>query len=388
MNINVEFFSEEVMENLITCLNYKMDQVIFFGHQDIMTPDRMHTVRMALRNICGIKDVKYIQLSNKELDWVVGRIEREIVKQIEQSNQCFFDLTGGESLVMVAMGILSTRYETHMHCYDMQTGELKVFDKENALTIRELAKEQKIKLTLDDVIEMRGGIITHHQQKFSDKVLRNPEFKNDFLKIWNMALEDARQWNFLTGVFRRLANVIDNKLTVTVTPTEFENVVMQSGAESVKKIIALMYRLCELDLLEHLTNNQDMVRFKYKNEAVKECLLDAGSALELHTYYERKESGQYADCRVGVHIDWDGDIRGPEEDVENEIDVLLLKDHIPVFISCKNGRVNQMALYELETVARRFGGKYMQKELVASQQISEPYENRAKEMGIQITYVK
>ena len=34
---------------------------------------------------------------------------------------------------------------------------------------------------------------------------------------------------------------------------------------------------------------------------------------------------------------------------------------VPVFISCKNGDVKKEALYELETVANRFGGKYAKK---------------------------
>ena len=38
--------------------------------------------------------------------------------------------------------------------------------------------------------------------------------------------------------------------------------------------------------------------------------------------------------------------------------ILLCLSYIPTFISCKNGNVDQMALYEIETVANRFGGKY------------------------------
>ena len=56
------------------------------------------------------------------------------------------------------------------------------------------------------------------------------------------------------------------------------------------------------------------------------------------------------DCLVGVHIDWDGTIHGGwGRDTVNEIDVLALKGYIPTFISCKNGNVDQMALYKKST---------------------------------------
>ena len=68
---------------------------------------------------------------------------------------------------------------------------------------------------------------------------------------------------------------------------------------------------------------------------------------------------------MGVHIDWDGIIKKPGEDVLNEIDVLSIKGNIPTFISCKSGKLESEvalhALYEFDTVASRFGGKYSKK---------------------------
>ena len=130
------------------------------------------------------------------------------------------------------------------------------------------------------------------------------------------------------------------------------------------------------------------MKVQNKNNMIRDCLLDAGCLLELHTYYERRNTGKYSDCRVGVHIDWDGIINSYEVDVENEIDVMLLEGKTPIFISCKNGKVNQMALYELDAVAGRFGGKYVKKELAATQQISQGYVKRAEEMSIKITMME
>jgi hypothetical protein len=99
------------------------------------------------------------------------------------------------------------------------------------------------------------------------------------------------------------------------------------------------------------------------------------------------------DVMVGAHLDWDGVIHTTiGEDVLNEIDVLAVKDGVPTFISCKAGRLNAEkklhALYELETVAYRFGGKYAKKELVTVFPIEGNYAIRAKEMGIKLTVLK
>lgn len=42
------------------------------------------------------------------------------------------------------------------------------------------------------------------------------------------------------------------------------------------------------------------------------------------------------------------------------------------------------ALYELETVASRFGGKYAKKVLVTANELGDAYMERAKEMGIEV----
>lgn len=72
----------------------------------------------------------------------------------------------------------------------------------------------------------------------------------------------------------------------------------------------------------------------------------------------------------------------------NEIDVLTLTGNIPTFISCKSGRMDGYqalhVLYELETVTRKFGGRYARKVLVLCSSLNEVYHSRADEMGIEV----
>lgn len=72
--------------------------------------------------------------------------------------------------------------------------------------------------------------------------------------------------------------------------------------------------------------------------------------------------------------------------VRNELDVIAVKDSVPICISCKDSdKYNEMALNELNVYANKIGGKNAYKILVATKEpIKEPVKMRAKEMGIHL----
>lgn len=111
--------------------------------------------------------------------------------------------------------------------------------------------------------------------------------------------------------------------------------------------------------------------------------------MEMYAFLKERYENDVDDCRVGVHIDWDGIMhKSAGKDVLNEIDIMSIKNNLPTFISCKIGNVDQMALYELETVANRFGGKYAKKVLVIAKDMASGHALRAEEMGIEVRLLK
>lgn len=381
MNVNIEFFVLDPIENLITCLNFKMDKVIYFGHSDIMIPDRQKHTERILREVCGVKEVEFHVVSQRNLQSVVERMT-EVLKR-EQKNNCFFDLTGSEELLAVAMGILSREYRTPMHLYDVERGRLHMLNKWEVPGIEETLEGRKIPLTLDEIIGFRGGKICYKHQKMYKSNLDDGTFESLVEKMWDLAKDAPEKWNAVSSVFKDCTRYETDILNVSVNMGKLKTMVAgRRDLQSVGDFTNYLERMQQIGILTGLQVTKDQVNYRYSSENMRECLLDAGCLLELRTYYNRKNTGRYSDCRVGVHIDWDGIFQGPGQDVENEIDVMLLEGNVPTFISCKNGKVDQMALYELDTVAGRFGGKYVHKELVASQRIAGGYLRRAEEMGI------
>lgn len=384
MNVNIEFFDSEPLENLITCLNFKMDKVIFFGHSDTMTDDRMKDTRRALHNICQIEDVEFITVSQKSLYKVLELLEKEITAEMKSGNKCFFDLSGGEDLVLVAMGMLATQYKVPLHKFALPENELYLLTKwEQVPRIDEVVERRELQLTLDDIIGLHGGVINYRQQKDVKNNLEDKAFRDSVQTMWEIANDNQKKWNGLSSVFKECTKYEDEYGRVRVAVKAMRQAMKRiPDIISIKELSNYLNRLENQGILKKVFIDDEFIEFSYSSSLIRDCLLDAGCLLELHTYYERMVSGRYSDCRVGVHIDWDGEINGREIDVENEIDVMLLEGVVPVFISCKNGRVNQMALYELDAVANRFGGKYVRKELSATQEITPGYLKRAEEMGI------
>ena len=114
--------------------------------------------------------------------------------------------------------------------------------------------------------------------------------------------------------------------------------------------------------------------YKYTDPLYRYCTQKAGNTLEIKVLLEArslKEQGCsfFTDCQTSVHIDWDGHVHKISDnipDTNNEIDLILMHGVTPLFISCKNGDVEEEELYKLHTVAREFGGPNVRKMLVAT----------------------
>ncbi|MBQ8857194.1 MAG: hypothetical protein IJ024_03505 [Lachnospiraceae bacterium] len=381
MIVNIEFLDDEPIENVMTSLNFKIDKTILFGFQDVIAEKERVTERF-LKKYCGVKEVVFCPLSENNLNSVTKTMRKVIEREKAQKNDIFFDITGGENLILVAFGMLAEAFQAPMHMYEIETQELTELNDEEVTPISQIVPKQDIRLTLDGFIEMRGGLINYNLQK-DMKNLDDPEFVQDIRKLWDISSKYGEKWNLFADFLRRCCEP-DEELWVNVTGKQVLGALRKINRfRSVRELGKILKDCANAGVLQSFINTQERLSFQYKSVKIKELLWDAGSILEMHTFMEERVSAD--DCRVGVHLDWDGVIYNHSaKDTLNEIDVLSLHGVIPTFISCKNGSVNQMALYELETVADKFGGKYAKKVIAAPQGLNDAHSLRAKEMNIEI----
>ena len=384
MNTIFEFLGKEPIENLITSMHYKMDKAIYFGYQDTIEELKDSTANF-LKKYCGLSTVVFHPMSHTDIQSMMKTMRTVIEQELAQKNTIYFDMTGGEDAILTAFGMLAGEYDTPMHVFDIYKDKISRLEEGSSRSIIKDAEPRIVKMDLDKLVEMHGGRINYNLHK-SAKSLEDPEFSEDIEKLWNVEKDFIEEWNLLS-IFLRNHMMPENSLEVRVEMDRVRQALANTNnhLNTMTKFNVIMDRLGGAGLLLDLDHEGEEYSFRYKSTAVKECLRDGGSTLELYVF--KREQADADDCRVGVHLDWDGVLHyTPGIDVLNEIDVLSLKGNIPTFISCKTGKMGPSkalhALYELETVATRFGGKYANKILVTSRPLADVYLKRAEEMGI------
>ena len=380
MIVNVEFLVNEAIENVITRLHYQVDKTIFFGYKEVIQEQKRQVERFLLRH-CGVEETAFYEVSHKDFESVLRTMRKVLQREYDDNNHVFFDITGGEPLILAAFGVLSGELHAPMHCYDIDSDTLIELNTGAGHGISKVAEKQDIKLDLNKFIEMQGGVINYRLNKALASA-EHEDFEELMPKLWKVSDGNADIWNAFSDMLKRYSNT-EYGLSVELTQKEVSSYLKESRKlDSPEKLSGLLTE-CEREGLIWQAVYDGDLSFRYLNGFVKECMLNTGSILELHTYMEEKKNS--TDCLVGIHLDWDGYIqRDGREDVLNEVDVLVLHGCVPTFISCKNGQVDKNALYELHTVAEKFGGRHAKKVLVATRELSRTDMQRAKEMKIEV----
>lgn len=389
MNVNFEFLDLDTIENVISCMHYKFDKVVFFGEYDVVTKQKEATERF-LNKYCNVDIVDFHTLSSHSIDSILENMEKIIQNELNQGNSLFFDLTGGEGIIPVVFGMLSQKFNLPIHLYDVKKNKL--FEQNNYdSSISKSVTKQNVKFGIKEYIEMQGGVVNLNLKK-GYKSIESCGIEPFINDIWNISAKYFDLWNPFSNFAKKIFNP-DNNLSVSLHAHDVLNALKQNNnsLDTAVELNRIVDELAAIGALQDVVHSNGKYSFRYTNEAVKDCILDGGSILELKTYIEEKKKA--SESMVGVHIDWDGIIHEKSSDVVdvlNEVDVLSLNDNVLTFISCKSGKMlsgeAMEAMYELDAVAKRFGGKYAKKVLALVQQLRPSDIERAKEMNIKLQY--
>lgn len=353
--------SLEAIENCISCLNYCFDTVVFVGDEMIIEEEQKN-ISSFLKGYCGVSAVAFRKIDNH-----MGI--KDIIETIEGcigSGDCYIDLTGGEGLCEAALVKTAYSHNIPMHIYDVRRDIWVNVDDDITGSLNDVQK-RKIKLTIDKYIKMAGGVINNDLHK-DGKNFINP-------KLFELRSKYSNEWNGFCAAVQR--SVMDN---LHVSCRRAVNVCIEI---SLVKLYDILSDAVQLGLIKRFQKNVEAFCFDFADEDIKHSVTDTGSLFEQTVFEKEKSKG--GECRIGVHLDWDGIISGKDSDVLNEIDVLKLEGNLLTFISCKDTKkLNNTALYELESVARRFGGNYARMKIATRAQVNEVTRLRSKEMGIEI----
>ncbi|MGL5085507.1 MAG: Card1-like endonuclease domain-containing protein [Clostridium sp.] len=234
----------------------------------------------------------------------------------------------------------------------------------------EIVKEQFGDLDIEDIIEASGGSIVEESTSLCEKedlkYLTKQIYNN--LELWHKYKQKLYDVNIFAHDYKD-----SKKVTVNIEGLDGEEKSMLS------KIID---KIIDMGGIECNKLNESETEVIFLKSYLKGFLFKSGTWLEIATNILVKEIDEIDQVKNGVIFLWNDNIKG----VRNEVDVVAIKDSIPICISCKDSdKYNENALNELNVYSLKIGGKKAYKILVATKEpMKAAIKERAKEMGINI----
>ena len=371
--ILVEFYDAECIENIMTLLYgnaYARVVYVYFAEANLPTAEDRAALKRYVKTNFGITP-EFLEVRENTMECALARLR----SLAGDSGHCDIDITGGSSVFIAAAGALAAedrKGRIALHEYDPRTGRL-VF----CFPERELSGQGGLRsaLTADHVFDLRGIRVLYPERQVRYRLDRD-DLRGEIARLWEIVRWELKAWN-----------------TFTVLPTRMEWQGDHFAAE--KKMTAKQRQICD-DLLDKLQERgviSDLRQWESGNGvAVSYCLHvpksavflydKGGNILEMMTYMSAMDCGCFRDACTGISLDWDDAGRRMKADPYNEIDAVLMRDHIPCFVSCKTAEVENEYLYEIMIMARHYGGRYAVPALVTATACNIHLHARAKEMGI------
>lgn len=389
----VEIWDSDPVDNVMGVIALKPDRVVYVGFDKRMMERRCG----ALRRVFELKGMS-ISVECRAVPGDLYGIADALEAIAAEDDRCAFDVLGGEGIILAAMGIVCERKahgNVSMHCFNVKKG--RGYDCISRDRIDSLAPAA---LSADENIALYGGTV----KQTAYRAAGDADDTADAYVMWDICRgarsapadeHPCARWNRFCAAMAALDTLAGRDADGTfidISSPEAENVLYQRAG---------LARLDE-DILDEMCRSGLLVRrgdiLRYKNDFIRRTVTKAGNVLEFVVLcaacssVEADGSPSYTSCAGGVVIGWDDD---PDPlDTVNEIDVMLMRGMTPVFISCKNGAVDDEELYKLDSVASRFGGRDAVKVLVATymgdlrgrSDAFDRFRRRAADMGIKLIF--
>ncbi len=374
----IEFFDREsAVENIASTLVCEPEKVVFIGCN-------ARRMKRCVENYKSVADARginvnfsYMTVSRNNFEAITDAIEMVI----SENEDCRIDISGGNELFLVAVGVILEKYrdKVDVHRFDINNNTFRDCDSNGCVL-----KTVPVNLGIDENIRIYGGRVIYTDEKENSTYRWNftDDFVSDIKAMWDICRKDVRMWNVRTNTIAKYCNKYLDEASLQLS-------VKSNGTKNEQNDLREFFvELKKYGIIKNL-EIADRVSFVFKNKQILKCLTKAGQLLELVIAVTARELDFYNDVKTGVYIDWDGVVDDCRADVENEMDVVLMNGMIPVFVSCKNGTVDSDELYKLAVVSERFGGKYVRKVLVTTQLDEMGYKAeyiraRARDMGIRL----
>lgn len=390
----LQFFGGISLESVCACLASPPEKLIIIGTDAKGMRRYARAIAAMLHRRGKLIETEVRTVPENDLNAVYSLL----CDVMEKEGQCSVCLNGGDEPALVATGMVYEKFSTvpKLHRFDLHNGSV--------IDLHKDGRKERFdapKVAVEEIVALFGGKVVYENEKPDGTRLWSvsEEFKADAEIAWNICKVNTKTWNnFISalGVLYDYREEVEGTVC-SMQRTEYESAMRRENGR-VYYSDQIMKRLCNAGLITDLSS-KGRFSVKFKDEQVMRLLTVAGLALELKVFFAALEASvngvkTYDDVVNGVFVDWDGIVTTDGTiETENEIDVMMVRGGIPVFVSCKNGYFDSNELYKLNTIAERFGGRYAKKAIVTSslsnlRKAGQYLRDRAEDMGIIVIDVK
>ncbi len=356
----IQCFSDSLWDNLAGCLRLRPDKLILLGDRTAMEePSGQYRRIVRARGISVKVELRSVQ--GLEYD----QIAEVLLGILRQEEDCVIDLTGSDERVTLAVGAVMALAQ------DRQV-RVQRYDWEKMLDVDcdgdgQVIRGQNAWITVPELIALHGGTI-HPNSSQPEKGTTPRELDC----LWPIVAEAPKEWNRRISVLREFESKSERRNEIKLTLEELRNQIRNYDEKEVL-VLELLARFRECGVIWD-RSRPGHLHYGYTSQLLRYCTKKEGNLLEIKTLLEALavkdgEDAFFQDGQMSVNIDWDGVINDADRwfpETRNEIDIVLMHGLTPLFISCKNGDIDDGELYKLHTMATRFGGPHARKMLVAT----------------------
>lgn len=363
----IELYDEESVFNLVAACTVKPENLVIIGGEQLENDVlRKRINRFILSRNIGT-EVKY-KICN--IDDCTAVIEA-LAQIVEEYADCVIDVSGGNDIALLACGMFAESCDVPLMRLDAQ--------RQCFADVRSCPEAERLDIplfTVDNMIAMTGAEVIRHGRVSAKNI--DDELRSDITELWKIFTNYRTSWHKATLFFHSASESADDCLSVNTKAT--------LPIDKNYCPPTLLNMLADSGLITDYESTRERIRFMYKNATIRFILRDKGAVLELMTYCRLYESGMFDDIDTSVVIDWDG---SGSSATTNEIDVMAVRGLTTYFISCKSAGSENLSseyLYEIDTMARRLGGRFAQPVLVTAvsdiRHSAQPMWERAHDMRV------
>ena len=328
--IQIDFFDKDIVSTLLPVTTMEPDKVCFLIDKRYVSGKETKNVEEAIRNRLPNIEIEYIPV---EIDHLADIYEN--LRSVIESNrgeEGYIDLTGGSELMSACGYRLAKEYGLTAIYIDVR--------REHVLNVDtgEVIKEVN-HLTLDDCLTAIGAKRLRDSRELPPK----EEF-DAVIAISEVIFDHIEDWQDLC---QHIANRVSqtNGMEIEIPANICKSKKGLSAIEDVLEDYGYWTRVDNGESTSHRI-------YRFADKRRRGYITTFGIWLEFYIYIQACKV--YDEAAVGVVIDWYEDDNIDTED--NEVDVMVMRRSVPIFISCKMRKPVSGDLYEVGFLASKLAG--------------------------------